>query len=81
MKILTTTFLFNVKWDAHTINAYNMKIKNKEQYLEITERVKKAEVMLEGKWQDPKYKRWVEKYNILAMAILHYEMDNNLLPL
>lgn len=49
-------------------------ITDQEDYEAVKARVDKASEMLEGKWADPKYRRWVDKYNMLASATFDWEM-------
>lgn len=58
-----------------------LRITTEEGYKKVTARVDKAAEILEGKWLDPKYAEWAEKYEMLAVALLNWEIENNLLPI
>ena len=60
-----------------------MKITTWEEYKLITKRVnegKKQIDAVEG-WLKPEYKRWVDQYEALAVLLLNWEIENDLLPI
>lgn len=60
-----------------------MKITTDEEYKKVCKRVENGEKILKGKFlsNDPQIKSWVHTYNELALAMLDYEIDHDLLPI
>ncbi len=58
-----------------------LRITTEAGYKKITARVDKGAGMLKGKWLDPKYAKWVEGYELLAVALLHWEIENDLIKI
>lgn len=53
-------------------------IKTQEEYERTKARVRKAKAMLEGKWFNPLYEKWVDKHGKLGWAVLVWELDHDL---
>ena len=62
---------------------YTYRIKTQEEYEAVKLRVEKGTEKLEGLFMsdDPKVQAWVNRYNELATAMLHWEIDHDLLPI
>lgn len=61
----------------------NDEIKTKEEYEIAKKRLDIGIEKLKRLWlsEDPKVVRWVNEYEKLAVTVLNYEIENNLLPI